>query len=79
METFLNWLVKSSENPEKVSMTLRGILVSNIGILLFLANNYFGLDLTEEMILYTIGNLSIALGLILSLLGLIRKLYYAFK
>ncbi|MBP7006888.1 MAG: hypothetical protein KBB16_02400 [Candidatus Pacebacteria bacterium] len=79
METFLNWLVKSSENPEKVSMTIRGLLLTNVGIFLFVANQFFGLQLTEEIIMDAIANFTVAVGLVLSLIGMLRKAYYAFK
>lgn len=79
METFLNWLVKSSENPEKVSMTIRGLLLTNVGIFIFVANSFFGLGFTEEIVISAITNFTVSVGLVLSLVGMLRKAYYAFK
>ena len=81
------WLVVSSENPENVSLALRGLLVSFIPVILNFApfiSNMFGLHfmITSETLttivtnVVNIVNLSLVMiGTAMAGYGAIRKLY----
>jgi|GEM_PF-1868075 len=78
MNTFFETIVRSSANPEKVSLTLKGILISYVGIVLLLAQ-VAGIAITETQVIEIIGEMSVAAGNFLMIVGALRKIYYLFK
>lgn len=77
MEKFWNWLGKSSENPEKVAMTVKGILTANIGIIALIV---FSGDTDKAMtvidqITILISTAITLVGAVQTTFGLIRKIY----
>jgi hypothetical protein len=73
---FYNWLVKSSVNPEKTSLTIKGFLSAVVFVLAGLGINY---TLDVNTLTYSITELIQSLGLLISTLittyGLLRKIY----
>lgn len=78
MEQFLNTIVRSSEDPEKVSMTIKGILTSYVGFILLLAHAT-GFPLAEAQVIEVISQVSLACGAVVMIAGAVRKIYYLFK
>lgn len=78
MNKVLKGLVTSSANPEKVSMTIQGILVANIAIIMYFVHK-FNLPYTAEQVTEIIGVLSGAISAIMVTFGLLRKLWYKIR
>ncbi len=75
---FIDWLVTSSADPEEYSMTIQGVLLHALGILVpFLT--YLHLPFTVAQITNQIGLSCQILGITLSIVGLVRKGYFAIK
>lgn len=72
------WFVQSSANPEKLALTVRGLLIGLIPVALIVAKT-LGVDLAQQ----DLEDMAILITAILSgavtLFGLVRKLYFAFK
>jgi len=78
MSKFLKWLVLSSENPKEVALTIEGIIVSFVpGLLFFLEG--MGVSVLEKDIVAIITIVIGAIGLLLTIIGLIRKLINTFS
>lgn len=78
MIRFVQWLVQSSVNPDKIALTMKGILSAFVPLFLIFLK-VAGIDIAQEdieegLVLAT----SIFSGL-LTLAGLARKLWYTFK
>jgi len=73
---FYNWLIKSSVNPEKTSLTIKGFLGAVVFVLAGFGINY---TLDVNTLTYSITELIQSLGLLISTLittyGLLRKIY----
>lgn len=78
MNKIWHWIVDSSANPENVSLTVKGILLQYVSVIV-LALTMFHLKVTEGSVTYEIGKYVAYLGVFLSLVGMIRKIYYALK
>ena len=78
MQQFLKFLVVSSSNPEKVSMTVKGILLQYVAIIVT-GMAIVGVPLTDTIVIHYINQGVTVLGLSLSMFGLCRKIYYAVK
>lgn len=78
MESLLQWLVQSSANPEKVSTTIKGFLLTHIGIAMMIVS-YYNLPYSTEKVTALIGLVTGLIGTALSLFGICRKLYYTLK
>lgn len=68
----------SSANPEKVSATIKGILLQYVGIAL-LISQALGHPLMESNVVLIIGDVTSLIGIALSFFGLARKLYLLIK
>lgn len=75
MNKFLTWFVVSSENPNAFSMTFKGLLMANIGVVMFILH-YFNVGYSVEQVTNIIGVLAGFLGSALFTAGLLRKLWY---
>ena len=78
MKNLISWIVYSSENPEKFSLTLKGALATVLPVALLLAQQLgFSLDSSnvEAFILSVITILTTAV----TLFGLVRKLVNIFR
>jgi len=75
MKKFLNVLVKSSANPENVSLTLKGILMQ-YAVLILSALVFLGFNIDQTKVTELITKTAFIFGIVLSLVGLTRKLYY---
>lgn len=67
----MNKLIASSENPEKISLTLKGATVI-LAVYLF---NQAGIDFSETEILTLIEALTIISGSLVTVYGFLRKIY----
>lgn len=82
---FWAWLVKSSSNPEEVSMTVKGALmlwVPAIIAILKLKGIIFDDGVVMDVINGISGVVMVAFGLVgavYTVIGLIRKLYFTIK
>ena len=83
MKSFLNWLIKSSADKEKLALSVKGFLVSFLPLLI-LALRYFGVETSEvgslpeqieSLIIVFFG----AVGGLLTAFGLLRKIYFTFS
>jgi hypothetical protein len=75
-----NWLMKSSANPEKLSLTIKGILSTIVFVAVSFGANY---TLNIDALSYDIANVISQIGIVISSLitiyGLIRKIYLTIK
>lgn len=78
MEKFLKDFVQSSADPEKVSMTVKGILLTYVGLIAVLLH-LFGIDFSEAQIVELISQVAVAVGSALTIVGAVRKLILSFK
>lgn len=78
MESLLQWLVQSSADPEKVSATIKGFLLTHMGIAIMVIS-YYNLPYSTEQVTGFIGLITGLIGTLLSLFGICRKIYYTFK
>ena len=73
-----DWLVTSSANPEEYSITIQGILLHALGIVLPILF-YLHLPVTAAQITNQISVACQVLGIVLAIIGLVRKAYFAIK
>lgn len=78
MQSFLRLIIISSANPDKSSMTIKGILLQYVAVMLTLGT-LAGIPLMESEVVKYIEMASLAAGALLTLFGLTRKLYYQIK
>ena len=78
MNKILNWIVLSSENPEKVSMTVRGILLTWVAMALFVSQ-FLGLDFSEAKASYIVQDVTALVGAVMLAVGLVRKIVNQLK
>jgi len=71
----MNTLLQSSSNPNKVAMTIKGILVLLIPTAIIVGQKY-GIPLTEAGLMEFIENATIFIGAAMTAFGLARKFYY---
>lgn len=76
---FYNWLIKSSADPEKFSMTIKGILLACVPIVATLLTAFFGLDIDQSSLINLVSQLCIAIGSLLAIFGGIRKIVLTVK
>lgn len=69
------WL-QSSQDPEKVSNTVRGGILAMSGLIIFLAQ-WLGFPLTETQVVTAAAELGTAAGLMWSLYGVMMKVVVA--
>lgn len=78
MKNFLKMLVKSSANPENVSLTLKGILVQ-YAVIVINAVMFLGFSIDQTKVIEAIEKAAVLFGVLLSMIGLTRKLYFQMK
>lgn len=78
-------LLGSSVNSEKLALTIKGILVAILPVILFVAKLQ-GWDIGEgdlqnfiDVAIYAISAVGSAIGAVMTLFGLFRKIYYKVK
>lgn len=74
IKSFMEWLVVSSEDPSRISATIRGVIIANIGLIMF-AIHYFNLPYTIDQIISLVGSITTIIGALLGIFGLVRKIY----
>jgi len=75
---FIDWLVYSSENPENLSLTLKGAVATLLPVVIILAQQLgFTLD-TANIDAFMLSVITICTTAI-TLLGLVRKLYNTYS
>jgi len=77
MNKFLNWLVFSSENPDNIALTVKGIALMAVPAVLTITSQ-FGLSVNETNIVAIISQTTTTLAAGLTVIGLIRKLINTF-
>jgi len=70
-----NWLIKSSADPEKFSRTLKSLLVAIAPTLVLLLTHFLGFEITQENILFLIGQITEFVGGVLTLFYLGAKIF----
>jgi len=74
-----NWLMKSSANPEKLSLTIKGILSAIVFVAVSFGANYTFTSFDVSAMAYDIANLISQIGVAVSALvaafGFVRKIY----
>lgn len=78
MKQIFEWTVLSSENPKEVSMTIKGILTMQVPVLLYFLEQT-GLHVTDSVIMQYITIAVSWVGILLILVGTLRKLKNALK
>jgi len=78
IEKTIKEFATSSVNPEQASLSLKGLLIANLGLIM-LVLNYFGLTYSAEEVTNIIGIVSGLVGAVIMAIGLIRKLIVAVK
>lgn len=64
----------SSEDPQKLADTVKGILVGLSGLIILVAG-YFDVPLTQAQVVEVAGQFGAAIGILWTLYGLIKKLF----
>lgn len=77
MKKFLNWLVFSSENPNNIALTIKGIALLAVPSVLTITSQ-FGLSVQEINIVDIISQTTTTLAAGLTVIGIIRKLINTF-
>ena len=72
------WLIQSSANPDKLAMTVRGLLLGLIPVALIVAKT-LGLDLAPQDLEDLVVMVTAILSGVVTLFGLVRKVYFWFK
>ena len=78
IQKFFNWIVLSSENPQQAGATIQGALLSVV-VYIIAGANFLNFNVSEgdvEGIIFLVSSLATAL---LTVFGLVRKLYNTFK
>jgi len=78
MDKFLNWLVFSSENPNNVALTIKGILLMAVPVVIDMLKQ-FGVQFAEQRAVDIISSAVIVISSLLTLIGLGRKLINTFS
>lgn len=73
MSRFIQWLVRSSANPENVSMTVKGALIGIIPVILFFAQQLH-LSWTSDQLTELIQSITVFLSSFLIIVGMARKI-----
>lgn len=74
IDKVIKWFVISSSNPERVSASLKGLLLANIGLVMY-AVQYFGLPYSVSEVTDIIGTASGLVGVAIMAFGMVRKLH----
>lgn len=74
----MNWIIKSSANPEETSATVKGILMQYVGLMVSVLT-ILNLNVGSEVIVNYISTSTVLLGALLTTFGLARKMYYTLK
>ena len=72
----MNNIIKSSENPENLSLTIKGILVALIPTVVYLGG-VFGLNVAEADLTQFVSAIATLISAGMIIVGLLRKAYYA--
>jgi hypothetical protein len=84
MKKIINWLVVSSANPEKVSLTVRGAIVGIIPLIImtFTMLDRMGIihiSWTEADLIYLAESIGFIISSVLITVGMARKLLFGMK
>jgi len=74
----MNKLLRSSANPEKLSLTIKGVLLALIPVAVFLLAK-LGFDLTEVELLELANAFVVVVSAVLVFIGLMRKIIIKLK
>jgi len=75
-----NWLMKSSANPENLSLTIKGILSTIVFVAVSFGANYtFNVDVMSYDIANVISQIGIVISSLITIYGLVRKIYLTIK
>lgn len=77
MNKFLNWLVFSSENPDNIALTVKGILLLAVPAVLTITSQ-LGLSVQETNAVEAVSKATTTLAAGLTLIGIVRKLVNTF-
>jgi uncharacterized membrane protein len=78
MKKFIKWLVISSADPSKVSLTVRGALLSIIPTVILIAQ-MLHMEWSLEQLTQLVEGITAIIATALTLFGLIRKLVLTLK
>lgn len=77
-KSMLPTALQSSVNPNELSLTVKGILISLIPIIIIIAKQ-LGLEVTETSLINLIEQVTILISAVVTVYGLIRKLFIKLK
>lgn len=72
---FINWLITSSANPDKVALTVKGALIGCIPVILIICQMLHWSFSTDQLMEIIAGVTAIISGFLV-LVGMVRKVYY---
>lgn len=75
VEKIINWLVVSSSDPQKASLTIKGILLTYASFVI-LTLHTLNVPLTENEYVTYVSLATTVLGGIFSIFGICRKIYF---
>lgn len=75
---FIIWLLQSSANPDKVALTVKGIL-SSLVPLIIIALKLFGIEILPENLNEIVIQVSSLVSILLTAVGIVRKIYLTYK
>ena len=78
MNTFFNWLTRSSVDPENTALTVKGLLLANVSTILFVLQ-LLHINWSADQVSHEIQVVTVVIGILLSIVGLVRKLYITFS
>lgn len=79
MKRFKNWLLNSSVDPNKWSLTVKSSLLVIIPFVLAVSNGVFNLGLEQVQLVEAASDLATLVGTLLTAFALARKIYFTFK
>ncbi len=77
-QKFLQWVITSSNDPEKVSLTIRGVLLTWVAMIISTAQ-ILQIPVSEGKLMDLAGQSAAIMGAILMVIGLVRKLIVTAK
>lgn len=74
----MNKFLQSSANPQELSLTVRGILVSLVAVIIMVLQ-VLNIPFSEAQLMELIQQITALLSVMMVAFGLARKIWYSFK
>jgi hypothetical protein len=79
MKKIIDWIIYSSQDPAKLSLTVKGALTACIPLVIAIFGVVFNIQVDQVALLKMVSQASVVLGASLALVGAVRKVYITAK